>query len=259
MTQRKYRAPALERGLKIIELLATESHPLGMGSIAGKLGYSRSEIFRMLVVLQEHNYIERLDNTDLFVITDKILSISMQIHPTSTLLEIAIPQMRTLANTIRQSCHLAVLNNTKFVVIARAESPAAIGFSVRAGHNAHAHLSGSGMLLLALSERNRAKHLIDKIANECDESGDVFHKKQVLEDLNTIAKNGYAICSSHFHDTITDIAVPITKGKSNAIMATLCVPFLHNHNFRISQEQVLEKAQQVAETISQDIQNLPLP
>ena len=58
-TTPKYRAPALDRGLDILELLARTSSPLSMTEIAAGLGYSRNEIFRMLQVLEERNYIKR--------------------------------------------------------------------------------------------------------------------------------------------------------------------------------------------------------
>ena len=47
----KYRAPALDKGLDILELLARAQAPLTMTGIAAAIGYSKGEIFRMLQVL----------------------------------------------------------------------------------------------------------------------------------------------------------------------------------------------------------------
>lgn len=49
----KYTAPALEKGLDILERLSLSEAGLSLSEIARDLGRSVSEIFRMLVVLQQ--------------------------------------------------------------------------------------------------------------------------------------------------------------------------------------------------------------
>ncbi|NEM46654.1 MAG: helix-turn-helix domain-containing protein, partial [Xanthomonas perforans] len=55
----KYRAPALDKGLDILELLARQAQPMSMGAISQGIGRSRGEIFRMLQVLEERGYLTR--------------------------------------------------------------------------------------------------------------------------------------------------------------------------------------------------------
>ena len=49
----KYRAPALEKGLDILELLSEAESPMGMPMIAAELNRSKGEIFRMAAVLED--------------------------------------------------------------------------------------------------------------------------------------------------------------------------------------------------------------
>ena len=58
----RYQAPALKKGLEILELLATSEQALTMSDISAALGRSVGEIFRMLQVLEEHRYIARDDD-----------------------------------------------------------------------------------------------------------------------------------------------------------------------------------------------------
>ena len=53
----KYSAPALSKGLDILELLATQNAGMKKSDIAKSLKRSVSEIFRMLAVLVERNYV----------------------------------------------------------------------------------------------------------------------------------------------------------------------------------------------------------
>ena len=49
----RYTTPALEKGLDILELFASTSDELSKREVARRLGRTVSEIFRMLVCLEE--------------------------------------------------------------------------------------------------------------------------------------------------------------------------------------------------------------
>ena len=57
MPESKYRAPALEKGLDILELLSRQKRPLLISQMASLLERSVSEIFRMAMVLVERGYL----------------------------------------------------------------------------------------------------------------------------------------------------------------------------------------------------------
>ena len=53
----KYRAPALEKGLDVLELLASAKAPLTLSQISTRLDRSVSELFRMVQVLEARGYV----------------------------------------------------------------------------------------------------------------------------------------------------------------------------------------------------------
>jgi DNA-binding IclR family transcriptional regulator len=55
----RYSAPALEKGLDVIEALAAEPHRLTLQEIANRLDRSPNELFRMLDVLVQRGYLTR--------------------------------------------------------------------------------------------------------------------------------------------------------------------------------------------------------
>ena len=240
----EYKAPALEKGLQIIELMVQEHTPLSMGDIASKLGYSKNEIFRMLVVLQQMEYITRQQQDDMFVLTPKIFTLGMQLFPSSNLLEIALPKMREMASEIRQSCHIAVLSQTNITVVARVESPSAIGFSVRPGHTVQADKSGSGLILLAWQTVERQKYIYKKL-----DTPDMTYA-DFKQYLKGIRHQGYIMRPSHFHSSITDITVPILYNDSH-ILAAMTIPFIHNYNHPILEEEALQKMRLIVAEISE--------
>jgi len=78
----KYRAPALEKGLDVLELLASAKRPLTLSQISKQLGRSVSEMFRTVHVLQMRNFICVSSRGDGFELAGKVfsLAISYEMH-----------------------------------------------------------------------------------------------------------------------------------------------------------------------------------
>jgi DNA-binding IclR family transcriptional regulator len=221
--KRVYKAPALEKGLEILELLAAERRPMSMSAIAGAMGRSKSEIFRMLSVLEQKGYLERREGSELFHITNHLFELGMQVPPVSTLLEAALPQMRRLAERLGQSCHLAVPSRDQMVVIARVESPEAIGFSVRVGYRRSLADSGSGKVLLAWMSPERRVPLMEYFAERL---GPAFNREVWEYELSAVRARGYVEVQSTATSGVVDVGAPILQGDGGEILASLTIPYL---------------------------------
>jgi len=129
----KYRAPALEKGLDVLELLATAKSPMTLSQISARLDRSVSELFRMVQVLEARGYVGMSASGEGFELTNKLFSLGISRGPSQNLLASALPLMQTLSDQTRQACHLAIASDDRMVVIARIEAPGDVGFSVGAG------------------------------------------------------------------------------------------------------------------------------
>ena len=92
-----YAAPALEKGLDILELLAGSDQAMTTGQIADALGRSKNEIFRMVFVLEDRNYLMRDPATDLLSLSNRLFQMGLRTPRTRQLTEVAIPAMESLS------------------------------------------------------------------------------------------------------------------------------------------------------------------
>ena len=222
-TQRKsYSAPALDKGLDIIELLSNEPDGLILSDIALKLNRSISEIFRMLAVLERRAYISLDPATDRYALTLKIFEISHRYLPIKRLTSAALPVMQKLATQLEQSCHLVIYYNGRGVIIAQAENPAPRSFNVRLGAEAPLTNSCSGHLLLAYADpkertemlKAQPRHLKTKVS-----------KSELNEIIAKITSQGYESIASTQIQGVKDIGYPIFD-YSKKMVAALSIPFL---------------------------------
>ena len=107
----RYAAPALEKGLDILELLASVSESLTHSEIASRLGRTVTEVFRMLVCLEERGYLSRTGADERYQLTLKLFEIIHQHRPLQRLINHARPLVQQVTSETGQSCHLAMLNN----------------------------------------------------------------------------------------------------------------------------------------------------
>ncbi|MFQ5697989.1 MAG: IclR family transcriptional regulator [Myxococcota bacterium] len=232
-----YRAPALEKGLDVLELLAEASAPMTTAAIAGALSRSRSEIFRMLSVLEDRAFIERSPSDEGFALTPRLLELAMKNPPTHSLLQAALPVMERLAESARQSCHLAVQSGADMVVIARVESSDEVGLAVRIGHRRSLVESTSGRVLLAFQPETRRAEWLRTLRGRvaCDEA-------ELARDLARIRRSGHRRARSSFVRGIVDLGAPVFDGRSPGAVAALTVPCVQK---RIRPEPISAAAERV--------------
>ena len=216
--QRKYRAPALEKGLDVLELLAANGSAMTPSQMSSVLGRSVSELFRMIQVLEYRGYIEQ--SSAGYALTNRLFKLGLAQAPVKTLTEAALPFMRDLAALTRQSCHLVVLSEDQIVVIARIEGPGDLGYSVRLGYRRDVIDATSGLLLYGMASAALKVELRARLAGRVPAA----RLAMFVKAADRAARDGYVVRPSDFVQGVTDLVAPIL-GNDGAV-ATLISPFI---------------------------------
>src|SRR5437660_8256916 len=92
----RYAAPALDKGLDILELLARDGDGLSLNEIARALERTSSEIFRMVNALARRGYLQQ--DGDRYSLSLKLFELAHRHKPIKSLTAAALPLMRELVN-----------------------------------------------------------------------------------------------------------------------------------------------------------------
>jgi DNA-binding IclR family transcriptional regulator len=223
-------APALEKGLDLLEALAAESRGLSQKQLAERVGRSVGEIFRMLVALERRGYVARDPATSEYTLTLKLFRIASQSPPTARLLQAALPAMEQLAGRVRLSCHLAVLHGEQFMVIARVEPEWLMGWSVKVG--AVFPLSqqyASAIVLSAFQLEGRRRELAEVIA-----AHDRIRGNKALAMLDRISSAGGNFSNDDANTRILAHSCPIIEASGRAV-AALTVPLVRQDKIPVAE------------------------
>lgn len=217
----RYRAPALDKGLDILELLAERPEGLSQSEIARCLNRTVGEIFRMLNCLVERGYLSIQRPSDRYILTLKLFELAHRHAPMDRLLGNAFPLMKELAASAHQSVHLALIEGGHGVVVAQVDNPGHIGFAVRVGSVIGLTSTASGRVLLAFQTPEDRSRILARIPKEGE--GDDLAK--LARDLEQVRARGYEEMESTRIRGIHDISFPVLDHRGSAV-AAMTIPFI---------------------------------
>jgi DNA-binding IclR family transcriptional regulator len=243
-----YSAPALDKGLDILEALCQCENGLTQQEIATRLKRKLGEIYRMLNCLVQRNYVANYGNT--YTITSKLFQLSHFHPPTYRLLTEAIPILEELSREISFPCDLRVYNNGVQTVIASIQPPDGLGFMTRVGSEIAVAPSASGLVLVAFQTPVIMELRIRESLPE-KSNAEINNFRKVIKE---VAAKGFASIKSNQYAGLHAISFPILDINNNAV-AAMTVPMLARIDGmkQAAQNKVIEKLRRSAANLTSKI------
>ncbi|MGQ0708277.1 MAG: IclR family transcriptional regulator [Rhodoferax sp.] len=219
----RYRAPALDKGLDILELLAAQPLGLTRAEIVKEMDRSPSEIYRMLERLVARQYVLRSPEGDRYGLSLKLFALANMHPPLNRLINQALPVMDEFARQSEQSCHMGVYDRGNVLICAQVNSPRGWSFSVQRGTRVGLLDTASGHILLAYSDAERYQRMR---AEHTPVDGEVPITEEALQaELARIRAQGYLERPSAQSFGVIDVSFPIL-GPDGRALATLTCPYI---------------------------------
>ncbi|SPJ22646.1 IclR family transcriptional regulator [Palleronia abyssalis] len=217
----RYRAPALDRGLDILEVLSDQARGLTRAEIVRELGVSASQIYRMLERLVARGYVCRIEGGDRYALTMRLFLLGTGHPPLRRLIAQAQPKMDAFATRLRQSCHLVLPEHGHAVIVAQASPRSHWEFRALVGARMDLFATSSGLTLLAFQHPDRRAKTMGHWGLAPEEA----RIADLTEDLSEVREAGFRMAPSQQAVGVTDISAPIF-GPAGDAMAVLTCPFL---------------------------------
>lgn len=242
-------APALDKGLDIVEALADEPAGLSQKAVAERVGRSVGEIFRMLAALERRGYVTR-DHAGLYTLTLRLFELAHRSPPQRRLLLAASKVMDELSAQLGHSAHLVMVHGDRLMVVAQAMPDALImGWSVRLGgvfDFAEAYVSAR--VISAFQRPDRQEEYLRIMA----ERDGARPAAEIRSRLARIAADGFDCAPSGIAFGVTDVSSPVLDHLGHAV-AALTVPYMVGPNQSVPAAELAEAVRQASLKISQSI------
>lgn len=242
MTTERYRAPALDKGLDIIELLAGQPKGLTRTSIVKAMARSPSEIYRMLERLVARGYVTRSAEGDRYELSMKLFILASRQPALRRLVGQAQPLMDLFAHASHQSCHLVIPDEGMGLIIAQASPPDIWEFRVRVGAQLDPLTTASGKVLLAFQNH----FLREKTLTLLREQDRLIGLEEIEPELASIRERGYRIGESQQLIGARDVTAPILDPYGDAIAVMTCAYIIHldmeGDSIEVARDRLLDMA-----------------
>lgn len=141
--------PAATRTLKILQLLGKKTGPVRATTISRELNIPRSSVYHLLAVMQSEGFIAHFPEEQLFGLSDAAFDVSFSYLREPQLVRLAEPLIKKLAETVRHSVHLTVLQGRGVLCLLNEQSHDLRDDRWKPGTILPANLTPAGRAILA--------------------------------------------------------------------------------------------------------------
>jgi DNA-binding IclR family transcriptional regulator len=214
-----YQVRALERALDILGLFSLREAELTLSDMSDRTGVAKSTTFRLVSVLTEYGYLERLPDAERYRIGVRAFELGSIYIQSTTIEAEARPFMEALARECQQTANLGVLSRGEVVHIAVIPADRAIRFYASVGEREKAYCTGLGKALISeFSDEDLADlvalHPFVQRTRRTITSLDVLRIN-----LAEIRRLGYALDDEESNPGLRCVAATIRNDKSDIVAA----------------------------------------
>ena len=241
-----YSAPALTKGLRIMELLGNTVDALTTQQIATALGYTRNEIFRFIALLEIEGYIAKDDSGQGYVLSGKLLELGLQEPRVSDIFELVSPLAEKLTLESGAPCHLAFPSQDEIFIVRRWEPQDRLSVSVPVGTRRAMEVTASGLsMLISLNEAE-----LNSVVSDIQQRNPEFAIEEVHRQKAVFASEGYLTYESRLMEGVMDLSIPLVSN-SGELYGALTVPYANNVTCESTVEEVGKMLVEICEHVSQ--------
>jgi len=251
----RYHVPALERGLRLLQLFNRQQVTLGAPDIARALQLSRSTVFRLLQTLEALGFVE--SHNGQWRLGAAVLRLGFEYAASLEITELARPLIDRLRDDTGCAAQLAIRDGSEVVFVLRASDPSAFSSNVQVGTRMPAHATVLGrMFLIDLSEAElRALYPQSRLPAYSEHTPRSV--AELSRQLQQDRLRGHAVSESFFERGISAIAAPVRDGSARVVASlsiTVSQPRIEPASRR---EQLVQQVMQAADTLSHRLNYRP--
>ncbi|MCL2833409.1 MAG: IclR family transcriptional regulator [Treponema sp.] len=208
--KKKYTAPAVERVLDILELMAGNSKHYTVTELASTLNISTNSVFRILKELQTKNYLEKNDLDSSYELTPKLYFLGSRLRSRISIQRLAERFLDRVNLKTKETVLLTIFGeNYSTLIVDQVESPLPIKFLSTVGCSYDSYSSAMGKLMLAYLPMEEQEWYIKNTKFQQLTPNTITNKKRFRKELEIIRERGFAFDNEESLIGLSCIAAPV--------------------------------------------------
>ncbi len=249
----RYNIRVLDRAIRVLSILA-DGKPRTLAELSADIDLSPSTTFRLLATLLYYRYVQRDEHTGQYSLGLASLELSRAFYDSNDLRRTALADLEALRDDVKETVHLALLDQMEIVYLEKLPGLHAIGLmGSRIGGRAPAYCTGVGKVLLAYQNPATVAEFFTQNPMRRFTDATLTTVEELTRELEAVRQRGYALDRGEHEAEVRCVAAPIFN-MSGEIVAALSIsgpagrmePLETNH-------ELIAKTCRTAQTISEKL------
>jgi DNA-binding IclR family transcriptional regulator len=252
----RYCVPALERGIRILELFEHQRAELSCADVARELRLPRATAFRLLRTLESRGRLKRTE-CGAYRLGSGLPGLGLELPGAIEVTRVARDAVERLRDLTGCAAPLVIRDGRDVVVVLKSAAPGAFRTNIDVGTRLPAHSTVLGRVLLCeLTDAELAdlypEMLLPRVG--AASPGTLLELKKLLYgDL----VRGYAVSESSFERGISAVAAPVRAPDGEFVAAVSLTVYKPTLEPAMPKERLVEQVLAAADRISDDLRGEP--
>ena len=222
-----YSINSLVNSMKVLEQLI-ENGDMSIRELADSLGMVKSTVHRIVSTFKQIGYVDQNKRNNKYFPTLKIFEQGSKVASRIPLRKIIRPYLEEIFESCHETINFAIVDKGDIVFVDKIITAEPLRIELEVGRRVKAYCTGLGKAILAFTDDVDVTKINFKKMTEKT----VDSSEKLLEQLESIRRNGYVIEREEYIKGLTCMSVPIKNSNNQAVAAiSIAVP-----NVRLSEE-----------------------
>lgn len=213
---------SLERGLRVLEILAEIEQPVQLAEVARKISLPRSTVHHLLQALINFGYLIQDKKARTYYLSPKLFRLTRRTWTREQLAEIAAPYLLDLSRRTGEGSSLAMLRDGVVTIVAKREPDGPVRVVQEVGAQRPIYCSAVGKCLAAWLPEEELNGIIRRTVFERKTPKTITSPQVFRQELKRVRSTGFAFDNEEHIPGIRCLATPV-RDYTGGVRAALCV------------------------------------
>lgn len=242
-------APALTRGLKILDLVAAAAQPLSMAEIARALDLAKSSVHGLCLSLTNGGMLERTP-AGTYRLGLKIVDLANARVGSSDLASEFFSRWEMITEFSDEAAMIAVLDGDDVIYVACRNSTKSLGITFRIGMRLPACFTATGKALLSTLPEEAVRALYEGKPWTRLTVNSVANVEALLAQLKDVRSRGYSIDDGESRTHMYSIGAPVRFQDTRTPSAALAISFIRGEVTEEKRKAAINVVMRLADELS---------
>jgi DNA-binding IclR family transcriptional regulator len=213
---------SLDRGLRVLDVLANEVDGLGVSELSRQLKSDKSIVFRTLSLLMQHSYVEQDPVSKKYTLAWKVIQLAGKRIRKMDLHSAAVPVLKEIVRETKEMAILAVMIGDIIAYLHKEEGTQVLNISSGLGQPIPFHSTASGKAILAYLPADERLRILREKGLPRFTQNTITTRSKMERHLEDVRTQGFAVDDGESYPGIRCIAAPV-RNFSGAVVGPISV------------------------------------